>query len=90
VAISLLKKSDLHILKTIQAKFPQTVYVMTHLYRKDENFREICEDYVLCLESIDKIIVTNKSNNRILEEYKKALNELEIEMLDYLQSASSQ
>ena len=63
---------------------------MTHLYRKDENFREICEDYVLCLESIDKIIVTNKSNNRILEEYKKALNELEIEMLDYLQSASSQ
>jgi len=90
VAFSLLKESDLHILNTIQAKFPQMVYVLTHLYRKDENFREICEDYVLCLESIDKIIVTSKLNSRILEEYKNALNELEIEMLDYLQSASSQ
>lgn len=66
------------------------VYVLNHLYRKDENFKEVCEDYVLCIESIDKIIITSKRNERILEEYKNALNELEMEMLEYLQSATSQ
>ena len=80
-------KSDQDILNTIRDRFPEMDDSLNILFLKDENFREICEDYVLCLSSIGKIIITNKKN-KILKEYKNALSELELEMLEYLNSAS--
>ena len=65
-------QSDLDILNTICNKFPEMDETLTILFQKDENFREVCEDYVLCLSSIGKIIITNKKNDKILKEFKNA------------------
>jgi hypothetical protein len=78
--------SEQDILKMVINKFPEQANRLTELFYKDENFREICEDYVLCIRSMDKIISTTSMTNRILKEYKKALKELENEMLMYLDS----
>ena len=80
-------KSDQDILNIIRDRFPEMDDSLNMLFLKDENFHEICEDYVLCLSSIGKIIITNKKN-KILKEYEYALQELELEMLEYLNSAS--
>jgi len=84
-----LMRTDRDILNTILDKFPEKANILNKLFQKDEDFREICEDYVLCLNSIGKIIITNKRKDRILIEYKNTLIELEIEMLDYLKTMSA-
>lgn len=81
-------KSNQDILNIIHDRFPEMDDSLNMLFLKDENFHEICEDYVLCLSSMSKIIITNKKNDKILKEYKNALKELELEMLEYLNSAS--
>ena len=72
------------ILSSVINKFPDKANTLTKLFKKDENFREICEDYYLCVEAINKIIITNSQKKKILKEYKNALKELELEMLMYL------
>ena len=81
-------QTDLEILKTILDNFPEGANVIDKFCNRDENFREICEDYVLCKNSIKKIIIANTRKGRILKEYKDALIDLEIEMLEYLNTAS--
>jgi len=79
-----LKQSEQSIPYIMLEKFPEMADLLLKMYREDEDFKEICEDYVLCLNSMGKIIVTNKMGKRIIREYRKALNELEIEVLEYL------
>jgi len=81
--------SEQNVLHIILEKFPERASALDKLFREDENFREICADYALCLRSMGKIIITNESMNTILVEYKNVLNELEIEMLAYLNTKST-
>jgi len=79
-------QSDQNVLNTVIGKFPEKVNTLTKLFDRDENFREICEDYYLCKEAINKIIITDTRKRKILKEYKHALEELEMEMLVYMNS----
>lgn len=81
-------QTEQDILNTILDKFPERVNALHKLFLKDENFREICEDYVFCLDSIGKILITNERKDKILKEYENALQDLELEMLEYLNTAS--
>ena len=76
--------SETDILLTLEEKYPDQSKVITQLFQRDQHFREICEDYILCLYSMNKIIVTNEIHSRILQEYKAALTELELEFLEYM------
>jgi diketogulonate reductase-like aldo/keto reductase len=42
----------------------------------------VCEDFCLCKEAINKIIISDARKKKVLKEYKHALKELELEMLD--------
>ena len=72
------------IIQAIEEKLPDRAKDIISLFRRDETFREVCEDYVLCLHSMNKIINTRKIHSRVLKEYKEALAELELEMLTYI------
>ena len=80
--------SEQDILKMVIRRFPEQANWLTTLFNKDENFREVCEDYFLCHEAINKIIITNKKKGAILKKYKFAMKELEKEMLIYLDAES--
>ena len=71
-------------LLTIQEKYPNWAKDIISLFQNDEYFREVCEDYALCLHAMNKIIDTRKTHARVLKEYKEALSELELEMLTYI------
>ena len=84
----MLAKQD--ILSMVINKFPEQANRLTKLFHKDENFREVCEDYFLCHEAINKIIISNKKRGEILKEYEFAMKELEMEMLIYLNTESTE
>jgi len=82
-------QTDQDVLNTVINRFPEKANSMTKLFYKNENFKEVCEDYVLCLHSMTKIIVTNKIHSRIIKEYRAALNELEMELLTYINTTTT-
>ena len=80
---------DPDILNEVIKKFPERVTVLTKLFHQDENFREVCEDYFLCNEAIKKIIITSTQKKEILKDYQTALQDLEWEILRYLNSETT-
>ena len=78
--------TDSNALSAVITKFPGKARTLEILFQKDEDFREICEDFYLCKEAINKIIITDTRKRKILKEYKHALEELEMEMLVYMNS----
>jgi len=77
-------QAEQDVLNTVIDRFPEKANSMTKLFYNNENFKEVCEDYYLCKEAINKIIITNTQKRQILKDYKSTLKELEIEMLMYL------
>jgi hypothetical protein len=79
-------QSEKDILNMVIDKFPEQANRLTMLFHKNEDFREVCEDYFLCKEAMNKIIITNNRRRKILKDYKTTLKQLEIELLIYLDS----
>ena len=62
--------------------FPELSSQIDKQFMECEVFREICEDYVLCLNSIRKIESQNPAKKEeYLEEFREALMALEDELL---------
>ena len=76
--------TDSNVLSAVKNKFPGKAKTLEILFQKDEDFREICEDFYLCKKAINKIIITDARKNKVLKDYKDALKELELEMLAYM------
>ena len=74
------------ILNQISKKFPLKAQEIAKKYSENEGFREICEDYLLCLKSIGEIELMDTRKKVYLEEFKNALLDLEYELLSYLQT----
>jgi len=72
------------ILHAVLEKFPDLDQEIKSLFSQCEEFREICEDYVLCLNSIKKIESEDVKKDEYLIEFKTALEELELELLSNL------
>jgi hypothetical protein len=81
--------TDSNVLSAVINKFPEKAKILALLFQKHEYFREVCEDYYLCKEAIDKIIISNAQKKKVLNEYKNALKELELELLLYLNSETT-
>lgn len=70
------------ILNLIVAEFPQQRKKITELFNESSNFIEICEDYVICLDSLKKLENSkDQKKERELSELKWALSELKQELL---------
>jgi uncharacterized protein YdcH (DUF465 family) len=71
-----------NILETITSAFPQHRNTIIALYNESQSFLEVCEDYVLCLESIQKLETDNKLNKgQKINDLKSAKIDLEEELL---------
>jgi len=81
--------TDSNVLSEVINKFPEKANALALLFQKNENFRDICEDFFLCREAINKIIITDARNRKIIKDYEHALKELELEMLMYLNSETT-
>jgi hypothetical protein len=71
-----------NILETITSAFPQHRNDIIALYSESQSFIEICEDYVLCLETIQKLESDNRLNKgQKINDLKSAIIYLEEELL---------
>lgn len=73
---------DDNILNSIVRDFPDLSEEITDLFNESSSFRELCEDYVLCIASIHKL------SSREIQAYEKdvidlrdALNDLKEELM---------
>jgi len=73
-----------NILHAVLEKFPDHAQEIKSLFIQCEEFREICEDYILCLNSVKKIESEDVKKDEYLKEFKTALEELELELLSNL------
>ena len=77
-------------LGSVIAKFPSMEIEIIKLYEESDTFREICEDYALCLHAIAKIESKDPSiKYENLEDYESALEELETELRSKLEIVKS-
>lgn len=75
-------KNETDILNLVVSEFPKKKKEITALYFQSTSFIEICEDYILCQNSIRKIEANdNSAINKNLMELKLALSELKEELL---------
>ena len=69
-------------LHTITSEFPKHKHNITRLYHESTLFIEICEDYVLCLESIRNLEAKKGiTKEKEIAELKKVIAELKEELL---------
>lgn len=76
------------ILKTITEKYPKYETSIMVLFLVNESFREICEDYVMCLNSIKKIKSKQSEQQKNLKEFLSTQVELENDLINILKKKS--
>lgn len=81
--------SDNTTLEMVVEKFPDRSRDITRLFCRSESFREVCEDYALCQNTIRKIFITDALRQENLNDYKNALKELEKELFSILDKVTS-
>ena len=70
------------VLQTVMNHFPDKKIVINQLFPANENFRDLCEDFVLCLNTIEKLKSHDVDENRKnLEVFEHTLEELELELI---------
>jgi len=75
-------KNETYILNLVVSEFPQKKKEITALYFQSTSFLEICEDYVMCKNSIKKIEANDTgANNKNLNDLKLAFSDLKEELL---------
>lgn len=72
-------------LKTIIAEFPMHEREITLNYYKSKNFIETCEDYVLCLEALQRFGSSKDlKNEREINDLRLVMFELKEELLSII------
>ena len=77
------------VLHAVVQKFPDLSQEIIRMFVENESFREICEDYVICLNAVLKMTDGDNRKDKYLADYKTALGELETEVLSILKNANS-
>jgi hypothetical protein len=72
-------------LKVVAERFPLLKEQAARRFACDENFRDLCEDYVICAETVAHLESTANPPDGLREEYAALLLRLECELLRHLQ-----
>ena len=78
-----MKTKEEDIIRRILSEFPELASEISDRYYKSSSFLEVCEDYIICLKSIDKL--KSKKGKGIKEELNE-LNALLIELKEEILS----
>ena len=76
-------------LKVMSDRFPQMRREAAFLFERDEDFRDLCENYGTCLETVERLASAGPSAEGLRKEYASLLLRLERELLRYLEEHPS-
>ena len=74
---------DAH-LRVVKMKFPGQNARIEELYESDEDFRSLCQDYLLCLQHLQKFMEKLNERNDVVSEYRTMRVELEKELYEII------
>src|SRR5262245_7526443 len=73
----------------VDGRFPQLRERVVCLFERDENFRDVCEEYEACKETVARLEASDPAPEALRNEYAALLLGLERELLRYLEEASA-
>jgi len=72
-------------LQVVNDRFQQVRERAALLFERDENFRDLCEDYEACARTVARLETSCGSSEAMRREYTALLLRLERELLRYLE-----
>ena len=72
-------------LRIVSERFQQVREQTALLFERDENFRDLCEDYEVCTRTVTRLETCSLSSEAVRMEYAALLLRLERELLRYLE-----
>jgi hypothetical protein len=67
-------------LGAVKQKFPGQVQRIEELFKSNEDFRTLCSDYFLCMQSLQKLKKETSQKDKSIEEFNDTSLELEQEL----------
>jgi hypothetical protein len=68
------------ILEIIKQKYPRHDMRIEQLYQQDQEFKSLCEDYVSCLNVVQKINLLSEEQRKTSQDYETVIKDLEKEL----------
>ena len=72
-------------LRLVTERFDQVGGPAAWLFERDENFRDLCEEYAMCVRTVARFATGEASSEQLRNEYAALLLRLEHELLRYLE-----
>ena len=72
-------------LSVVTGRFPNVSELAAYAFEHDESFRELCEEYQACAETVARLTSSAGSSPAVRNEYSALLFRLEGELLRYLE-----
>jgi ferredoxin len=72
-------------LRVVLERFPYVREDAARVYERDEDFRELCEEYVMCVEAAERLEGSRPASDAMRREYGALRLRMEAELLKYLQ-----
>ena len=72
-------------LRVVTVRMPHIQGQAVRLFERDEEFRELCEEYLCCRETVTRIESSTGASTAMRHEYSALLLRLEHELLRYLE-----
>ena len=77
-------------LALISERFPDIGQQVVELVRRDQRFRDICEDYFIARAALTNFERSpNQESEQVVADYKQLVTELEAEILELLKSCET-
>lgn len=76
-------------LRLVKDRFPGQDEYIESLFSRDEHFIELCLDYILCRQSLERFIENEDERKSWMHEYGSLLSDLEKELAYHLAKAES-
>ena len=73
-------------LRVVTGRFPNVREQAEFAFEHDESFRELCEEYQACTETIARLQSSAGSSDAVRKEYGALLFRLEAELLRYMEN----
>jgi hypothetical protein len=78
--------NEIHVaLRAVTVRFPNVRERAREAFEHDESFREMCEEYQACAETVTRLQSAGASSDAVRLEYAALLFRLEGELLRYLE-----
>ena len=77
-------KSVRNFLEAIKQKFPRQDIRIDQLYEEDKDFRDLCADYVACMESLKRFKQVTDEKKQSVKDYETALKDLETDLYNFI------